>query len=483
MLLDLDKRHVELAPGHLSTESMGLGGRSWEAVSDEAGEAESGNGAPAPAPAPRGAIGVTGTAKIALIVATVVVDALAPLLQEHAAKTAGFESSSMVLAETMSYYLGGLALAGVWGGLGGLRRCLQPARYVAFLPASAAFSTSNFLTYVAVRGLGASQFYLLAQLRVAILAVFLRVWSGVRQSVTAWLALAQLAVGMVVLVWFKARQQEADTSVACNYSGALGQLGVAVAANATRRGASPGRVAEAVAEAAANAAERSEFVSGMLALVGVVLSSAFGFIYLEWQLKSHAQDPLFIQLHQMNSFGAAASLIIHMAHTTDAAGTAEDMSPAALAVVLTNSSRNGTAGVATAAARAVATAAARHKVRGSRFSPGWIWQIATLWSCIVARGILGGSILKQLDSIAKGLIDVTAIVLCTVIQIGMEGSESADGTVLGIQLMLLLSIVSYVVARASSPQASQGRAIKSTDRPTMLELRDLQGSRHSPKVL
>jgi len=98
----------------------------------------------------------------------------------------------------------------------------------------------------------------------------------------------------------------------------------------------------------------------------------------------------------------------------------------------------------------------------------------------VARGVLSGSVLKELDSIAKGLIDVTAIVLCTVVQIGVEGSESADGTVLGIQLLLLLSIVSYVVARASSPQVSQG--LKVSDRP-MLELRDMQGARHSPKVL
>merc|ERR1719464_2301940 len=67
-----------------------------------------------------------------------------------------------------------------------------------------AFNISNFLTYIAVRGLGASQFYLLAQLRVGLLAVFMRIWSGVRQPLLAWLALLQLATGMVVLVWYKA---------------------------------------------------------------------------------------------------------------------------------------------------------------------------------------------------------------------------------------------------------------------------------------
>merc|ERR1719433_1600021 len=102
----------------------------------------------------------------------------------------------------MSYYLGGLALATMGSGFAGFRRCVRPWRYIAFLPASAAFSTSNFLTYVAVRGLGASQFYLLAQLRVALLAIILRIWSGVRQPVLAWLALVQLAMGMMVLVWF-----------------------------------------------------------------------------------------------------------------------------------------------------------------------------------------------------------------------------------------------------------------------------------------
>uniref|UniRef100_A0A7S2J1I5 Uncharacterized protein n=1 Tax=Alexandrium andersonii TaxID=327968 RepID=A0A7S2J1I5_9DINO len=156
------------------------------------------------------------------------------------------------------------------------------------------------------------------------------------------------------------------------------------------------------------------------------------------------------------------------------------MSPAHLAV-LDNSSRNFTAVVAKAASSVVAMTATAHQVQRSTFSPGYAWQIATLWSCIVARGVLSGSVLKQLDSIAKGLIDVTAIVLCTVIQIGVEGSESADGTVLGIQLLLLLSIVSYVVARANPPKDAL-KAKKNFDRP-VLELRDLSGPRESPKVL
>merc|ERR1712113_1292267 len=77
-------------------------------------------------------------------------------------------------------------------------------------------------------------------------------------------------------------------------------------------------------------------------------------------------------------------------------------------------------------------------------------QIGITWTIIITRGVLGGSILKQLDSIAKGLIDVTAIVLCTAIQIMLDGSESADGTVIGIQSLMLLSIVSFIIARSSS---------------------------------
>merc|ERR1719221_709424 len=229
----------------------------------------------------------------------------------------------MVLAETMSYFLGGLLLAVLRdGGTTGFWRCVRPTRYLAFLPASAAFSTSNFLTYVAVRGLGASQFYLLAQLRVAVLAVILRIWTGVRQPSLAWLALVQLAVGMVVLVYFKTSVNVTDCALGST-GGVPAQLtasGALIASNATAnlptmRGAA--QVATRVAAKAA--ASRREFVSAIFALIGVVLSSACAFVYMEWQLKSHAQDPLYVQLHQMNSFGAVVSLLIHVAHKVQAA--------------------------------------------------------------------------------------------------------------------------------------------------------------------
>merc|ERR1719215_508782 len=77
-------------------------------------------------------------------------------------------------------------------------------------------------------------------------------------------------------------------------------------------------------------------------------------------------------------------------------------------------------------------------------------QIMVLLACIVARGVLSGKVLKQLDSLAKGLIDVTAIVLCTCLQLAFD-MQAANGTVLGMQLLMLLSIVSYIMARESAP--------------------------------
>lgn len=82
----------------------------------------------------------------------VLVDAMAPLLQEQASKSghsetaelsganSGFPGSLMVLAETLTYFLGGLSLAMLLEGpkvdvqpfsslgLHGVRRCFQPLR-------------------------------------------------------------------------------------------------------------------------------------------------------------------------------------------------------------------------------------------------------------------------------------------------------------------------------------------------------------------
>lgn len=449
---------------------------------------------------PRGAgCRAVGAVQVALVVTTVLVDATAPLLQERASRGRGFEGADMVLAETMSYFLGGLALAVASGGLSGFWRCVRPARYVAFLPASAAFSTSNFLTYVAVRGLGASQFYLLAQLRFGVLSVILRLWSGVRQPPLAWLALVQLAVGMSVLVYFKANvglgcaaglgglEGSARGSLAegllRNTTASLeGMRDGALGAGAAAAGLAGGGTFQAAALAAA--AKREELLGAVAALVGVVFTSAMGFIYLEWQLKSHAQDPLFVQLHQMNSFGAAVSLAIHLGEGAgegpleagalgEAAGAQLHVAAAAVAAAQAaaagalagparpgaawgNASvlaRNATSAALRAAAAAAAPAAeavagaAAAAGRGASAGPAGP-PFAILLSCIVFRGVLGGSVLKQLDSVAKGLIDITAIIVCTGLQFSIDGNIP-DGTIIGIEALMLLSIMSYIVARSS----------------------------------
>jgi hypothetical protein len=337
------------------------------------------------------------------------------------------------MAETMSYYFGGLILATLRDGLvSGVRQCIKPRRYMAFLPAAAAFSTSNFLTYVAVRGLGASQFYLLAQLRIGILALILRFWRSVRQPVLAWLALVQLAAGMVVLVWY-----QASTGVNCGT--AVGAIWSSVNASAEGDGAAD-MLNSTQGEATIGAAVGVDgFFGGVVALFGVVLSSAFGFLYLEWQLKSNAQDPLFVQLHQMNSFAAGAAFVIHLRHVA-AAPTAGEVAAASAAASAAALAAAGNASAATFIGQAPP---------GTEQLPSGFLDNGTvcLVACVLTRGFLSGSVLKHLDAIAKGLIDVTAIVLCTGLQVSFVGAV-VDGTAIGIQGLMLMSVGSYIVARA-----------------------------------
>mmetsp|Transcript_88747 Transcript_88747/g.275665 ORF Transcript_88747/g.275665 Transcript_88747/m.275665 type:complete len:167 (-) Transcript_88747:47-547(-) len=166
-----------------------------------------------------------------------------------------------------------------------------------------------------------------------------------------------------------------------------------------------------------------------------------------------------------------------MGYDPSSLGTPQDATQVAIAAsVLPVNGSFGMEGNATLAAALPLQAPA------AELTDMWGLQAAVLLSCIVARGVLAGSVLKQLDAIAKGLIDVTAIVLCTAIQIIVEGT-SLDGTEIGIQVLMLLSIVGFIIARSSTPQGSQ--ALKSHDRPVALELRDTVRpvSRHSPKVL
>jgi hypothetical protein len=190
-------------------------------------------------------------------------------------------------------------------------------------------------------------------------------------------------------------------------------------------------------------ARQADFFKGVMALLGVVLSSAFGFLYLEWQLKLHAQDPLFVQLHHMNSFAAAVSLVIHFRNATlGSFPTAGEVAVANAGFAANLSSLTG--GLNTSVATGSFTDGIPQVDEDTSILS---LPTFTLVACILTRGFLSGSVLKQLDAIAKGLIDVTAIVLCTGLQVSF-GGLAIDRTAIGIQGLMLLSIISYIIARA-----------------------------------
>lgn len=384
----------------------------------------------------------------------VVVDAFCPWLQARVSRSARFEPTSMVFAETSTYVFGGLALAGMSGGWDGMRRCVNPSKYVAFLPASLAFCSSNFCTYAAVRGLGASQFYLLVQLRVAVLAVMLRIWRGVRQTPLEWISLVQLAFGMLVLVQLRAKNElgsPCDVVVAQALAAvqnssehwslmhARGMGGVGVAA--TGVAATPLAIESVVAASAV----WSGYWSGLVALAGVIVCSAFAFIFMEVRLKSEASESIFVQQHQLNVFGAAMSLCINLhRHLTVSAGTA-----------LAQSASTVVAGNLTAAAADAATSISRISSEGGFFT-GWGPQTVLLWMLCICRGSLCSIVLKRLDSVTKGLIDVSSIVLCSGLQIVLDGID-VDPIVVAMQIVLLLSITQYLVAKAQAPPQAPSR--------------------------
>jgi len=291
-------------------------------------------------------------------------------------------------------------------GLHGMKRCFQPLRYLAFMPASLAFSWAGFMTYPAIKGFGASQFYLLAQLRVAIIAVHMRVASHVRQPVTVWISLLQLVLGMVVLVWYKAGAVAGE--VGCHF----------LPAHALQAAGTSG-------EDTHIEAEEVSFMLSFAAMVGVIVTSAFGTLYLERQLKASPKDPLFVQLHQLNAAGLTGALMVALRRSNEAHLPPQGVNELESDV----------------------PTAAPVEVVDSAYLP---LRVALSVSCVVARGALNGSVLKKLDALTKGLIDVTAIVLCTVIQVLAQGRPT-DVTAMGLQMMMLLSVLGFVSARQVAP--------------------------------
>ncbi|CAE7198771.1 unnamed protein product [Symbiodinium sp. CCMP2592] len=363
------------------------------------------------------------SAKAVLIATCILVDAMAPLLQEQASKS--FPGYFMVLAETVTYFFGGLSLAIMREGLTGMRRCLRPWRYLSFMPASLAFSWAGFMTYPAIKGFGASQFYLLAQLRVAIIAVFMRIASQIQQPVSVWISLLQLVLGMVVLVWYKAGAVAGE--VGCHF---LPHEALKAGAESADSQGPP--IEEAQAET-----DHMTFVISFAAMIGVIVTSAFGTLYLERQLKSSKKDPLFIQLHQLNAVGLTGAVLVAMQSMHKAPNAEEELSGAAGLPELEDISR----------------AASLLPIR-----------VVLSVGCVVARGVLNGSVLKQLDALTKGLIDVTAIVLCTLIQVLAQGRKT-DATAMGLQMMMLLSVLGFVTGRQSSAAAAATRREEANSLP------------------
>mmetsp|Transcript_116515 Transcript_116515/g.276969 ORF Transcript_116515/g.276969 Transcript_116515/m.276969 type:complete len:440 (+) Transcript_116515:63-1382(+) len=363
------------------------------------------------------------SAKVVLIATCILVDAMAPLLQEQASKS--FPGYFMVLAETVTYFFGGLSLAIMREGLTGMRRCLRPWRYLSFMPASLAFSWAGFMTYPAIKGFGASQFYLLAQLRVAIIAVFMRIASQIQQPVSVWISLLQLVLGMVVLVWYKAGAVAGE--VGCHF------LPHEALKAGSESADSPGPpIEEAQAET-----DHMTFVISFAAMIGVIVTSAFGTLYLERQLKSSKKDPLFIQLHQLNAVGLTGAILVAMQSMHKVPQAEEELSGSGGLPELEDLSR----------------AASLLPIR-----------VVLSVGCVVARGVLNGSVLKQLDALTKGLIDVTAIVLCTLIQVLAQGRKT-DATAMGLQMMMLLSVLGFVTGRQSSAAAAATRREEANSLP------------------
>jgi drug/metabolite transporter (DMT)-like permease len=210
-----------------------------------------------------------------LILVAIAVDGTIPWLQGVVARNPSFQPSAMVLVETSTYVFGGLAVAGCMEGRAGIERCLSLKKYISYMPAALAFSICNVLTYIAVKGIGASQFVLLVQLRVVVVAVLGCVMFGQRRSLLEWVTLVQLALSMCVLVGVEALLGHHDEP-----------------------------------EAVQN---NAQFYSSAAALAGVVVLCGFAYVYMEGQLKA-SNEPLYIQQHQLSFFGMATSFWLYTVH-------------------------------------------------------------------------------------------------------------------------------------------------------------------------
>jgi len=365
--------------------------------------------------------------KAFVFIFTVVVVTLASWLQERVSRTDGLARESLVLTETGAYVFGGFVVSAIQGGRAQAMRCLDVKQYVRFMPVSLAFLAGNFLTYTAVQGLGASQFFLLSQLRVALTAVILWVWKGVHQSAAEWIALMQLCVGLMLLVHLNLASGSPSVGYADGVHASIELLAPERHAMCPRRcypwqprmemcWDSKKAAREAIQMAASAAAELEgqldfqddsgqdfqDLQQSLLAFVGCLLSSAFAFIYMEAQFKARKSESMAVKLHQLNMCGAATTLCLRVY-------SSGSLSFAGL-------------------------------------FDGWTVGVVFFWALCVARGVMCSVIIIVFDSVVKGIADITAMICVCVLQVVVDNAEM-DVNRAGLQLMLVLSIAVYLSAR------------------------------------
>jgi len=228
-------------------------------------------------------------------------------------------------------------------------------------------------------------FFLLSQLRIAVSALLLRIWKGVQQSLLEWLALLQLSIGLLVLVQVQHRPElHADSAE---------------------------RTAEAMHGESGKISDE-EWIA-LIALVGILATSAFATVYQEVQMKAHQTDSIFVQMLQLNLFQVIVSLglLAHRMHNGDIKGALD----------------------------------------------GWDFSIVGFWMLCVGRGLLCSAVIKEFDSGGKGLSDIAAMIGVFILQIVVDG-KTIDRPTAGLQLVLLMSVLCYFVGRHMAGELAVAKA-------------------------
>jgi len=198
------------------------------------------------------AAGVMSTTnKVTLLVSSLLAQTIVPVLQAAVTKGSNIAPSSLMAMESLSYVGIGWLVAG--------NSCIQPRRYIAFLPAAFCFYVANLLNYTAVKELGAPLYAVLNQLTLLTTAAVQRGFLGRQRSPAEWLALVQLVIGMSVFVLLQSSVDNQDAN-----SGSL--------------------------------------QNGLLAMGFIIPAQSFATVWMELQLKRYGDMPFFAQLHEINFF-------------------------------------------------------------------------------------------------------------------------------------------------------------------------------------